>query len=160
MGAAPAPRRSKGTTIPVIREAEPKCEEFEKKLRARIARRAHQIYEENGREHGRDLAHWLQGEAELLSPVREVRESGSWLTVNAPLANVAPEAITILVRSDRAIVCVEAWEITDDLPDSDSRHRVVYLAVKWPSEVDSSTCSAYLKDGVVTLSAKYSSPGA
>lgn len=156
MAAAPARRQSRGTTIPVIGETQLKSKEFEKNLHARIAERANRIFEQNGFEHGRDLANWLQAETQLISDMRELTEAGSWLSARAPLPNAVPGAITVLVRRDQAIVCVEAWEIAADSPDTDSRHRVVYFKAKWPSEVDPSTASAYLKDGVVTLSVKYS----
>jgi hypothetical protein len=154
MAVAPARRKSRGTAIPVICETEPRSAEFEKTLHARIAERARQIFERNGFAHGRDLANWLQAEAQLLSEIRDLTETGSWLTARAPLVNAVPEGISVLVRRDAALVCVEAWEIADDSPDTDSLHRVVYLKANWPNEVDPSTASAYLKDGVVTLSAK------
>lgn len=158
MAPAPARRRSRGTTVPVIGETEPKGKEFEKSLHARVAERARQNFERNGFEYGQDLANWLQAEAQLISEIRDLTESGSWLTARAPLPNALPEGITVLVRRDAALVCVEAWEIADDSPDTDSLHRVLYLQAKWPNEVDPSTASAYLKDGVVTLSVRNSAP--
>lgn len=35
-------------------------------LEERIRRRAHQIWEEGGRQEGRDLEHWLEAEQEVL----------------------------------------------------------------------------------------------
>jgi len=158
MATAPARRRSRGTPITVLKEAEARNHQFERTLHARISERAHQIFQRNG-EHGRDLANWLQAESQLVSEIQDLTESGAWSTARVSLLNAVPEGITVLVRRDAALVCVEAWEIADDSPDTDSLHRIVYLKVRWPNEVDPSTASAYLKDGVVTLSAKHSSPG-
>lgn len=159
MGATPAPQKRKGVTLPVIKEPEGNTQEFENTLHARIAKRAHQIFEEDGAGHGEDLAHWLKAEADLISEISDVGESGSWVTVNVPLPKVSPEAINVLVRRNRALVCVEARERAADSPAADSRRRVLYFSAKWPSEVDPSTSSAYLKNGVVTLSARHASPG-
>ena len=49
-------------------------------------------------------------------------------------------------------------EVADDSADVESLRKVKYLEAKWPSEIDPSTCGAYLKKGVVTLSAKHASP--
>ena len=104
-------------------ESDPKCKEFEKTLHVRIAERAHRIFEQSGFEDGRDLANWLQAEAQLISEIRELTEAGSWVSARAPLPNAVPGAITVLVRRNLAIVCAEAWEIAADSPDTDARHR-------------------------------------
>ena len=159
MGSGTGTRRSKGVIIPIIKEMEPKYREFEKALRARIAVRAHQIFEQSETGYGQDVAHWLQAESELVSEVSEIWESGSWITAHVPLPKAPPEAIEVLVRSDRALVCAQGIQITDDAADTESRHRIRYLSAKWPNQVDPSTASAYLKNGIVTLSAKNASPG-
>lgn len=159
MGTAPAPDKSKGVTIPVIKETENNSQEFVNTLQARIAMRAHQIFEEDGTGHGRDVAHWLKAEGEIVNGVSDIWESGSWVTANIPLAEVAPGAINVLAGRNRALVCVEAREPANDATRADSARGTRYFAAKWPNEVDPSTCSAYLKNGVVAVSAKRASPG-
>lgn len=39
-----------------------------------ISSRAYQIWEQEGRPHGRDLEHWAQAEAELVSAARQTEE--------------------------------------------------------------------------------------
>jgi hypothetical protein len=46
-------------------------------LREEISRRAHQIWEENGSPHGRDLEFWLKAEREVLGADSSVRAVGS-----------------------------------------------------------------------------------
>jgi HSP20 family molecular chaperone IbpA len=159
MGTAPAPGKSKGVTLPVIKETEDNAQEFENALHARIAMRAHQIFEEDGTGHGQDLAHWLKAEGQLISENSDIWVSGSWVTANIPLPKVSPETISVLVRRDRALVCVEARESADDSTGAESRRRVLYFSAKWPNEVDPSTSNAYLKNGVMTLSAKHATSG-
>lgn len=46
-------------------------------LRENISRRAHQIWEENGSPHGRDLEFWLKAEREVLGADSSVRAVGN-----------------------------------------------------------------------------------
>jgi len=39
-----------------------------------IRRRAYELYEQDGREHGRDREHWLRAEAEILGRAQDARE--------------------------------------------------------------------------------------
>ncbi len=42
-------------------------------LRDAIARKAYEIYEERGREHGKDLEHWLEAEATIKEKKKKVK---------------------------------------------------------------------------------------
>jgi hypothetical protein len=55
--------------------AEVKSEQLNPEQQERIRRRAHQIYEEHGREEGHALNHWLQAkaEAEVVNRDRSLR---------------------------------------------------------------------------------------
>jgi hypothetical protein len=46
-----------------------KSEQLNPEQQERIRRRAHQIYEEQGREEGHALNHWLQAKAEVVNEV-------------------------------------------------------------------------------------------
>lgn len=71
-----------------------------------IARRAHELFEARGREHGHDLEDWLRAESELLCPVSiAMSESQDRVSVRANVAgrdrseieaSVEPHRITIL----------------------------------------------------------------
>ncbi len=159
MGPATSARKTTEVAIPIIKKEQENSQEFENNLHSRIAQRAHRLYEQHGAESGHDLSHWLQAESELMSRVLEVRESGSWLTVNVPLPNVPPDALSVLMERDRALICAETREAPAGSEPEYSQRRFFYHWVKWPNEVDPSTASAYLKDGVVTLTAKNASPG-
>jgi hypothetical protein len=63
------------------------------------------------------------------------------------------------MQRDRALVCAEVHELAVDRSTSDhSQSGILYLLAKWPKQVDPETAIAYLKDGVVTLTAKNVSP--
>jgi hypothetical protein len=107
MAPATAARKSSKVAIPVIQQEQQDSYAFESTLHERIAERAYQLFEQNGAEHGHDLAHWLQAEAEIIARIPEVRESGSWLTVNVAVPNVPTETISVLVDRNQALICAE-----------------------------------------------------
>jgi HSP20 family molecular chaperone IbpA len=82
------------------------------KLQLAIARRAHELFEARGREHGRDLEDWLQAESEMLCPVSiAMSESKDRVSVRANLAgfdqseieaSVEPSRITILGKKKQS----------------------------------------------------------
>jgi hypothetical protein len=144
MGTAPARRENKGVTVPVITDQGSGSVEFENSLRARIARRAHQLFEQNGHEHGRDLAHWLKAESELISVIPEVRDVGLWLTANLPVPNTSADSVSVLVRPDQAVIRAETRELRDDSGQGYSQSHFLYYVAKWPIEVEPSTSSAYI----------------
>ena len=50
-----------------------KSEQLSPEQQERIRRRAHQIYEEHGREEGHALNHWLQAKAEVVNRDRRLK---------------------------------------------------------------------------------------
>jgi len=50
-----------------------KSEQLSPEQQERIRRRAHQIYEEHGREEGHALNHWLQAQAEVVNRDRRLK---------------------------------------------------------------------------------------
>jgi hypothetical protein len=50
-----------------------KSEQLSPEQQERIRRRAHQIYEEHGREEGQALNHWLQAQAEVVNRDRRLK---------------------------------------------------------------------------------------
>ena len=130
-------------------------QEFQDALRSRIAERAYQVFEETGS--GHEVADWIRAESEIVTRVPEFDESGSWVTVHLPLRDVPPSAIHVLLRGTEAIVCGQSGEPTGEPISVNAPHKPTYLSVKWRDPIDTSTASAYLKDGVVTITAKYAS---
>ena len=50
-----------------------KSEQLSPEQQERVRRRAHQIYEEHGREEGHALNHWLQAQAEVVNRDRRLK---------------------------------------------------------------------------------------
>src|ERR1700730_17200409 len=115
----PAPSGQVTTKTPrIIGETEK--ESFLQSLLRRISERADHLFESSGRAHGNDQAHWLQAENEVLQRGLEIRESGSWLSINTLLPHVSADDIQVCVEPNRVIVRVEK---TQNIESSDSLER-------------------------------------
>ena len=68
-------------------------------LQKRIAERAHQLWEEQGRPEGQDYQNWLQAEAEILGPPAgfvgpsETDDTGATQTEGDPMAGPKAEEL-------------------------------------------------------------------
>jgi HSP20 family molecular chaperone IbpA len=147
------------TKVPVNTEKE----QLSQQLQSSIARRAYQLYEESGGKHGDDFIHWLQAESELLTRVDGIQESASWFTINVPLKGFNCNDVQIAVEPTHAIIAAESQQQppTGNPPGastSSESQRAVFMYVKWPSEVDPITASAYLQNETLNLTAKRASP--
>ena len=120
-----------------------------------VARRAYSLFLAAGGEDGQDLTHWLQAESEVLRRIPDIREGASWYTVNVPLPGFAPEQIHVNVDEARALVAAEKTKSGDGRNGDGTRtEESVYLVANWSSAVDPATARAYLKNEILTLTAK------
>ena len=70
-----------------------------------IARRAYELFETRGCEHGQDLADWLRAESDILQPLpMKVSEYKDRLAVEAELLGFAAEEIEVSVEPRRLII--------------------------------------------------------
>jgi HSP20 family molecular chaperone IbpA len=121
-----------------------------------IARRAFEIFDNNGRWFGHDLEDWVRAESELLHPVHlEVAESEDDLTVRAEVPgfstkeleiNVEPRRLTLVGKHEAQEERKKAKPIYSEWCAKEIL-RVVYL----PTDVDTSKASATLKDGILSI---------
>ena len=131
-------------------------QDFGQTLRRRVSDRAYHLFESSGREHGNDHAHWLQAEREILQRGFEIRESGSWLSINAHLPDVSADDIQVYLEPNRLIVRAEKTETIQN-PDSHEQgltQRELFLAADLNTEIDPSTASAVFRDQKLTLMVK------
>jgi HSP20 family protein len=123
-----------------------------------IARRAFGIFEANGRKDGRELADWLQAEAELLHPVHlELTETERALTVRAEAPGFTEKDFEIDLEPSRLTITAARESRSEHKKGktvyteqcSDEIFRVVDL----PAEVDtaSSDIKATYERGVLTI---------
>jgi len=84
------------------------------KLQLAIARRAHELFEARGREHGHDLDDWLRAKSELLCPVSiAMSESKDRVSVRANVAGFDQSEIEVSVEPSRITIVGKKKESTE-----------------------------------------------
>jgi len=121
-----------------------------------IARRAFELFNDNGRWLGHELDDWFRAESELLHPVHlEIAESDDSLTVRAEVPgfstkeleiNVEPRKLTISGKHEAQEESKKGKTIY-----SERCAKEILRVVDLPAEVDSSKVSATLKDGILNI---------
>ena len=117
-----------------------------------IARRAFQIFEEEGRLFGRDLDHWFRAEAELFPPIPlKIAEFEDTITLEAELPGFGADELKVSVEPRRVIICGEKRP-TKQRSEGSKVHEEQYSErilriVELPVAVDFSKSVATLRDG-------------
>jgi HSP20 family molecular chaperone IbpA len=124
----------------------------------RIAERAYDFFEASGCVHGNDLGNWLRAESEVMQRGLEIRESGSWLAINALLPGVSAEDVQIYVEPSRVIVRAEKKD-TQESRRLGQAKKEVFLVADLNLEAEPATASASLKDQKLTLLVQKKYPG-
>ncbi|MGC2765243.1 MAG: DUF2934 domain-containing protein [Candidatus Acidiferrum sp.] len=158
MASQTATAKSKDTSSPISVQKE--CQHLKDRANNAVARRAYALYLSEGAREGDHLNHWLRAESEVLTRVSEIRESSSWYIVNVPLPDFEPEQIQVGVDQTGVIVTADKTPTTGEPgADGDTFRESLFLVATWPSSVDPSTASAYIKGGGLTLTAKRAEGG-
>ncbi len=121
-----------------------------------IARRAFEIFDNNGRWLGHELEDWLRAESELLHPVHlEMKESDDSLIVRAEVPGFNTKELEINVEPNRLTIVGkhEAQEERKKVRTiySERCAKEILRVVDLPAQVDSSKASATLKDGILNI---------
>ena len=128
---------------------------FQDKVRQRVAERAYDIYQNSGGQPGNDYEHWIQAENEVLQRGIEVRESGSWLALNASIPDSSADDVEICLTPTSVTVRAEKSEqIKDAANEQGLNQREIFLTHDLNTEIEPSTASATLKDQKLTIMVK------
>ena len=121
-----------------------------------IARRAFELFEGKGRWTGRELDDWLHAESELLHPVHlELTDSDNHFNVRAEVPgfsakeleiNVEPRRLTVSGKHEAREETRKGKTIYSELCAGE-----VLRVVDLPAEVDTSSVTATLKDGILNI---------
>jgi HSP20 family protein len=121
-----------------------------------IARRAFEIFDNNGRWFGHELEDWFRAESELLHPVHlEITETNDNLAVRAEVPGFTTNELTIDVEPRRLTITGK-----HEAQEESKKGKTVYSercakqimrVVNLPAEVDSSKVNATLKDGILNI---------
>jgi len=147
-------QRMKGTEI-VERSSEEIFNQFSQ-MHELIARRAFEIFESNGGSPGHDLEDWFRAESELLRPVPlNVIELNGEYVVRAEVPGFGGRDIKISVEP--RCLAVSGKLQTNEQGENGRLIRSAWCAnqilrtLDLPSDVDTSTVSASVQDGILTV---------
>lgn len=130
-----------------------KKDELLGEFRDQVSKRAYELFEQLGRIDGNDPSHWLRAEDELCLKIPQVRQSGAWYTVSAPVVGVPADHIKVSVEDGGALISAEKGS-TQDESERSSEYTSIYYSVRFPESVNPETASAYLKNGTLTIVAR------
>ena len=121
-----------------------------------LARRAYDIFEENGRAFGHDLENWLKAERELLHVVPvNVTESDESLEVRAEIPGFNEKEIEIAVEPKRLTITGKREAKKEEKKGrtlyAESSSNQLLRVVDLPAEIETEKVKANLKHGVLTL---------
>lgn len=158
MASQTAPAKSK--EAPAAVAVNSSKDQLHERAQSRIASRAYELYEQEGRNHGDDRSHWLRAESEIMTRVPEIHESSSWFTINLPLKGFSAEDVQVNIEPHHAIIAAARTESSRSETGSGESavQDATFAVAKWPGEVDPATASAYLKDGTLTVAVKRALP--
>jgi HSP20 family protein len=126
------------------------------KLYDSIARRAFEIFENNGRVPGRELDDWLRAESELLHPMHiHLTESNEGFTVRAEVPGFKAEELEVSLDGSRLTITGKResraeWRDQRAILREHCSDQVL-RAIDLPAPVDAERVNATLQDGVLTL---------
>jgi HSP20 family molecular chaperone IbpA len=126
---------------------------FQDKVRQTVSLRAYDIYQESGSQDGNDYEHWIQAENEVLQRGIEVRESGSWLALNASIPANSADNVEICLTPTNVIVRTEKSQ-SADANGQEVAQRDIFLTHDLNTEIEPATASATLKDDKLTIMVK------
>ena len=122
----------------------------------KIASRAFEIYEGNGRLFGLDVADWLQAEAEFLHPLHiAVAETPEAVTIRADVPGFKEEDLQIKVEPRRVKITgkreTKKESCNKKIVYSESCADQILRVVDLPAAVDTKNAKTTVKDGVLEL---------
>ena len=135
------------------------AEELEQAIYGKIRERAYLLFEQSGREPGNEDANWLRAESETLRSGAQVRESGSWMTLNVHIPDASGQGLQIVVRPTRVLVrAMEDSNAEDSSERTEKGQREIFLAVNLTVEVDPPSATASFRDHNLHLMVKKRRP--
>jgi len=125
-------------------------------LRELIARRAYELFSESGFTHGHDLEHWLQAEAQLLTPAPvEIVESQDAITVKTALPGCAAKDIEIHVEPQRLFISAHQLEESKEKKRnsiaSEQRLQRIFRSLDLPTQIDPEKVKATFSNGELQI---------
>ena len=124
-----------------------------------IARRAYELFESGGCQHGHDLEHWLQAESELFErPALTMAESQNGVTVLADVSDFAPRELEVDLEPRRITIVGKRphaqGKKAAESSSAQNKARMLLETILLPVEVDMQSAYAHLNRGILELDLK------
>jgi HSP20 family molecular chaperone IbpA len=120
-----------------------------------VARRAYELYENRGCEHGHDSEDWFQAESEIFHPITiEMGDPGDAYTAFAVVPEYRPEDLKISVELQRLTICgLSCAESAESRrPDEGAHHsEQFYFSISLPTAIDTAAVSADIRGDVLEV---------
>ena len=128
-------------------------------MQDRIARRAYDIFERNGRSLGRDLDYWLQAERELLwKPAVELREEAGEFVLEAAVSGVDPKDIDIEVTPEDIVLKADTYHEHEEKKGTvhicEYESGKMFRSIHLPKRINPDKVKAEFKNGLLQLKAE------
>jgi HSP20 family molecular chaperone IbpA len=132
---------------------------------AALALRAYEIFEQRGRQSGRDLEDWLRAETELLHPARiEIAATAQGLKLRAEAAGFRASDLYVCVEPRRVTIAGErarsATRAAGTTIYAERRSERILRLVDLPLTVDPARATAALRAGICELTLPRAAPAA
>lgn len=135
----------------------PQAEELESAVYEKIRQRAYLLFEESGRAPGKEDANWLEAESQVFRAGMDVRESATWVSLNAFIPEAVAQSLQIVVRPKRVLVRATATRELNSVGAS-APDQSIFLAANLPAEVDPETAAASFRDHGLRLMIRKRTP--
>ena len=146
---------SKQPAIFKLMDGDPFVQRLEE-VRNAITRRAYELFESRGRQHGHDLEDWLRAESDLLNPIPlGINAADDELMVRADISGFRDKDIEVRVEPHRLMISSK-WERVRDQKKrktlySERRSDEVFRMVDLSEEIDPDKVRATLQDGTLEV---------
>ena len=122
-----------------------------------LARRAYELFDGRGHEHGHDLEDWLRAESEFLDKVPvELSEADDHLIVQADMPGFTDKDVEVRVEPQRLIISGQRQQVRDEKTQktlySERTSNQVFRMIDLPEEIDPDQVKATLQNGTLEVS--------
>lgn len=143
---------------PMIVEAEKMFDRISD-LTSKTAQRAYELFRNRGVELGTQLDDWFRAEAEILRPTPvKISETDDTVKISAEVPGFKPDEIEVSVKDNLLILTGETKseekQEGEDTFYSEWRSKHFCRQLTLPSEVETGSVEALLKDGILQMSFK------
>lgn len=130
-------------------------------VRGQIARRAHEIFSENGGIPGSDLDDWLRAERETVwTPAVELREKTGVFKLSLAFPEFYAKDVEVRVTADDILVKADLRNKAPEEEETVHIHEFVsgrmFRAIHLPRKINPDKVQAHLKNGMLTITAEIS----